>query len=152
MEPICSSAAATTSSATPTTTTPTNSSSSSHNNNNNNSLLLQQQRRGRKPDHDDISQEQVLRIYHDELAKMMSGGSPAFNPAAFNPALSGLSALTSNAAARNMASSLRDYNRYVLCVLDDVTNSKEEIKMNKNETSRVHQCRRRRLLFHAEAS
>ena len=83
-------------------------SSSSHNNNNNNnsaaSLLLQQQRRGRKPDHDDISQEQVLRIYHDELAKMMSGGSPAFNPAAFNPALSALS-------GRNMASNLRDYNR-----------------------------------------
>jgi len=77
----------------------------------------QQQRRGRKPDHDDISQEQVLRIYHDELAKMMSGGSPAaFNPAAFNPAhLSGLSAL--GAGSRTMASNLRDYNRYVSSTL-----------------------------------
>lgn len=58
-----------------------------------------------------------MRIYQDELAKMMSGGSAAaFNPAAFNPALSGLSALTGGAAAaaaaRNMASNLRDYNRY----------------------------------------
>ena len=65
-------------------------------------------RRGRKPDHDDISQEQVLRIYQEELAKMMSGASPNFNPV-FNPALSGLSALS---GARAMASNIRDYNRY----------------------------------------
>lgn len=88
---------ATTTTTTATATTPV--SSSSNNNNNNNSS----QRRGRKPDHDDISQEQVLRIYHDELAKMMSGNSSSFNPAAFNPAL-----LT---GARSMASNLRDYNR-----------------------------------------
>jgi len=75
----------------------------------------QQQRRGRKPDHDDISQEQVLRIYQDELAKMMSGSSSAFGQS-FNP--SALSALTGGAARANAmaaaaaaSSNLRDYNR-----------------------------------------
>jgi len=76
------------------------------------SSLSNTSRRGRKPDHDDISQEQVLRIYHEELAKMMSGASSSFNPAfsaGLSPAsLSGLSALT---GARSMASNLRDYNR-----------------------------------------
>ena len=108
----------------------------------------QQQRRGRKPDHDDISQEQVLRIYHDELAKMMSGGSPAgFNPAAFNPAhLSGLSALAGGgASSRTMASNLRDYNRYVSTPvskslkIEKKKNEKEKRK-EKNETTKL-ECR-----------
>jgi hypothetical protein len=97
----------------------------------------QQQRRGRKPDHDDISQEQVLRIYHDELAKMMSGGSPAaFNPAAFSPAhLSGLSALAGGGAgSRTMASNLRDYNRYVssLSLAPVARKSNKENKRSRN--------------------
>lgn len=68
-------------------------------------------RRGRKSDHDDISQEQVLRIYQEELAKMMSGASSNFNPV-FNPALSGLSAISGGRAS--MASNVRDCSRYFL--------------------------------------
>lgn len=83
----------------------------------NTTMTSSSSRRGRKPDHDDISQEQVLRIYQEELAKMMSGASSNFNPVLggnLNPNLSGLNALN---GARAMASNIRDYNRYRLFYL-----------------------------------
>ena len=96
-EPCSSSASTPSATATTTTAAMTTTTTSSS---------AQLQRRGRKPDHDDISQEQVLRIYHDELAKMMSGNFNPNHPAAAafgNPA-----ALSRSMAA---ASNLRDYNR-----------------------------------------
>ena len=74
------------------------------------SSLSNSNKRGRKPDHDDISQEQVLRIYHEELAKMMSGASSGFNPA-FSAAGLTPASLSALSSSRSMASNLRDYNR-----------------------------------------